>query len=514
MTFSTMDDIRRYFDLNETDSLQKIDDETCRDLNLDDFFDVIDYTNSSIGQQYLYSMLRNIPNENKIESHEDWLKSYEKNEGLNNRLTKLLGRLNSADAYSIYPLICQEYQPLSKIIMLLYRILQFLPTVFLILFIITNSMWAILCLLAAFILNLIIHYRSKRVSFVYSGSIPQLSQLIYAAGKINKLPEMKDTGMDISTAIADTKSLKSKMSVFRYHVKLESDVSMLSWGISELIRVFFLVEPINLDKIFKAIGENKEPLKEIFEYVGFIDSLLSISKLRKEIPYYCQPQFTEENDLKVTDIYHPLIKECVPNSFDLKEKESYLILGSNMSGKTTFVRTVGINILTAQTLNTCFSKEMVLRKQKIFSAIAINDNLLEGHSYYLSEVLRIKHIIENTNQGASLILLDELFKGTNSIERISAAKAVLDHISENKNNKIMVATHDIELPELLKEKFRPIYFIESIEDNKLSFDYKIKHESTGYRNAIRILKLYDFPQNVISDALLCADNFEKQKNNQ
>ena len=341
-----------------------------------------------------------------------------------------------------------------------------------------------------------------------------LRQVMNACRNLDKNTELqcdliKNT--EIKNAIDSTKEVYRNLSNYRFWVVLDSDITMIVWLITELLRAFFLSEVFNLHTIFKQIARHRDSLVCIFEFVGLIDTLSSIDRMREAFKNYCKPIFNNESlDTDMQDIYHPLIDNCVSNSLSLS-KDSYLILGSNMSGKTSFIRTVGINILLAQTINTCFAKQAILHKQRIYSVIAVNDNIMKGQSYYLSEVLKIRNLLNDTKEEPNLILLDELFKGTNTIERVAAAKAVLKYLLKNKANRILVATHDFELMELLDSDYFKIFFEEKIIDNKLSFDYKISFNPTGKRNAIKILELYEFPKEVVDDALSTIPNNLRQR---
>lgn len=500
-----IDVIRRYFDSNKKECYQKIDDSTAKDLNLDETFSILDFTTTPVGEQYLYNMLRRIPSgQSAISRNENWIKTYTQEVSIQIKLDKIFKKLIDSDSYSIYPLISTKYKPFSHKIIPLFYILQLMPTILLIISIFTGSTVGILGLIVFYIINLVIHYKSKTKSFEYSSSIPMLRQLIYVCKTISSdkmLTNNFESDTQIIRELQTTKKLYKKLSNYRFLVKFESDITMITWLISELLRIFFLSEVINLDSIFKHIEKERKSLIAIFEYVGLIDTLLSVSKMREHAPYYCIPNITEgDYQLELQDIYHPLIENCVSNSLSLNDT-SYLVLGSNMSGKTSFIRTIGLNVIIAQTLNTSFAKQMSLSKQYVQSVIAVNDNLTAGHSYFLSEVLRVRNVIDNTGKGANLILLDELFKGTNTIERIAAALAVLKFLSDNESNRILVATHDIELMDNLVNRYTPIFFEENIENNTLSFDYKIRFEHSGSMNAIKILDLYDYPKTIVHEAM-------------
>jgi DNA mismatch repair ATPase MutS len=137
---------------------------------------------------------------------------------------------------------------------------------------------------------------------------------------------------------------------------------------------------------------------------------------------------------------------------------------------------------------------------RIFSAIRVTDDLLNEKSYYLEEVLLIKGMIdESQSEIQTLFLLDELFKGTNTVERIAAGKAVLNYLNKGKHI-VFVSTHDIELADYLKNTFDLYHFTEIVEDDKIVFDYKLKEGDLKTRNAIRILELNAYPTEIIREA--------------
>lgn len=183
---------------------------------------------------------------------------------------------------------------------------------------------------------------------------------------------------------------------------------------------------------------------------------------------------------------------------------SILLTGSNMSGKTTFIRTVAINTIFAQTINTCLAKSFSTPKIKIYSVIRIADSLINDKSYFFEEVLVIKDIIKESEESYNkLFLLDEIYKGTNTIERIAIAKSVLSFICKN-NNIVFVSTHDVELTEMLTDSYDLYHFTEIVESNQISFDYKLKSGFLKTRNAIRILEINDYPQQITNNATQIA----------
>jgi len=181
-----------------------------------------------------------------------------------------------------------------------------------------------------------------------------------------------------------------------------------------------------------------------------------------------------------------------------------------MSGKTSFIRTIGINTLCGLTINTCFAEKMTIPRVRIFSAIRISDDLLNDKSYYFEEVLTIKDMIDNSVNGKpNLFLLDEIFKGTNTIERISAGKAVLSLLAKW-NNIVFVSTHDIELTDLLQQEYELFHFSELVNENNVDFDYKLKEGKLLNRNAIRILQINNYPNDLIDEAIALSKTLDNK----
>jgi DNA mismatch repair ATPase MutS len=179
-----------------------------------------------------------------------------------------------------------------------------------------------------------------------------------------------------------------------------------------------------------------------------------------------------------------------------------------MSGKTSFIRTIALNVITGLTLNTCFAEYFSMPRVRIFSAIRISDDLMNDRSYYFEEVITIKEMLDNSTSGnLNLFLLDEIFKGTNTVERISAGKAVLSSLNKN-NNIVFVSTHDIELADLLKQEYDLYHFSEIVNHKTVDFDYKLKEGKLKNRNAIKILQLNDYPESIIQEAIEISEELD------
>jgi DNA mismatch repair ATPase MutS len=134
---------------------------------------------------------------------------------------------------------------------------------------------------------------------------------------------------------------------------------------------------------------------------------------------------------------------------------------------------------------------------------------MNNKSYYFEEVLTIKEMIDKSQTTVSnLFLLDEIFKGTNTIERISAGKAVLSFLN-NGSNIVFVSTHDIELAELLNDSYELYHFSEQVNNNTVDFDFKLKNGKLKNRNAIRILEINNYPEQIIKEAIEISRELDK-----
>jgi DNA mismatch repair ATPase MutS len=346
---------------------------------------------------------------------------------------------------------------------------------------------------------MILHYRNRLTLSSYLHSVPQFFKLVFIARKLSSETLFNTICPDIKNRLQSIQQLVRFLSYFKYDDKIENDMAVLLLAIKELVSIFFLVEPNVLFRSFRLLEEKKADIECFFAYEGHIDMLQSVARMQEDFPYYCKPQWTEEG-LQTTDIYHPLIEHCIPNTLNTNGK-SVLLTGSNMSGKTTFIRTIALNMLSANTLDMCFARSFSGRRMKIHSAINLHDNLLESQSFYMKEIIVVKDMLEKTHQsGYNLFILDEIYKGTNTLERIAASKAVLSALAVN-GNMVFVSTHDIELADLLAEEYDLYHFCEQIEHNQLYFDYLIKRGKLKNRNAIRLLEINGYPESVVSEAI-------------
>ena len=207
-------------------------------------------------------------------------------------------------------------------------------------------------------------------------------------------------------------------------------------------------------------------------------SLTGIGILKEE---KCFPVKSNKVEIKFMEIKHPLLKEeiCVDNDFDTKAQVN-IITGSNMGGKTSFLRTIGINIVLMNAGTYVCAKSFRASYLKIFTSMRVGDDIEKGISTFYGELLRIKKAMDYLNQGNMLVLIDEIFKGTNYQDRIYGAKKVIQRL-QNQQVITFLTTHDFELCD---EKNITNYHVkEYYEGDQIQFDYKIRKGKCTSTNA-------------------------------
>lgn len=230
-----------------------------------------------------------------------------------------------------------------------------------------------------------------------------------------------------------------------------------------------------------------------FQVIGEFESLLSLSHLPRVCETVCLPSLCGQNIiLEADDMGHPLLSNDGRVNNDLKFQNDILIIsGSNMSGKTTFMRTVGINLVLARTGGFVCARQMRCSLADVITSMRIADNLSEGVSTFYAELKRIKSILAYAEgHPQMLFLIDEIFRGTNSVDRLTGAETVIAKL-----NRLgaagMISTHDLELCRLADDngRIKNYSFSEYYREQQISFDYKLKKGKSQTTNAKYLMKM-------------------------
>ena len=297
--------------------------------------------------------------------------------------------------------------------------------------------------------------------------------------------------------------LASSINQEDYHAK--NEISRIA-GLLEQLQVrnnllhLFINIPLLLDlqwllRIESWQQHNSEHIEDWFNTLAEFEVLVSLAGQAFAHDTWTYPKFTSNPySLNCTQLGHPLIKanESVPNNFKMAGKgEVILLTGPNMAGKSTFLRTIGVNIVMAQMGGVVCAREMVLNPEiKVFTAMRIKDDLSESISSFYAELSRIKYLLDLVEQGEPVLyFLDEILKGTNSADRHKGAVALMKQLS-NLQVSGFISTHDLALGDLSKElsSVRNFSFESIITAGKIEFDYTIRPGICQSFNACELMR--------------------------
>lgn len=236
-----------------------------------------------------------------------------------------------------------------------------------------------------------------------------------------------------------------------------------------------------------------------------LDASISLANFAYLNPEYTFPQFNGAQSeispiLEAHAIGHPLIRpqQKICNQFTINNLgEIFIITGSNMAGKSTFVKTIGINLMLAYSGGPVNAQILKTNLFSIHTCIRISDSITDGFSYFYAEVKCLKNLWEATISDEpypTLFLIDEIFRGTNNKERLIGSKAYIQNIS-GKRCAGIIATHDLELAKLADENefVKNFHFRDDVRDGKLVFDYKLRPGPSPTTNALKIMDLEGLP---------------------
>ncbi|MDC0584493.1 hypothetical protein OAO55_02055 [Bacteroidales bacterium] len=238
--------------------------------------------------------------------------------------------------------------------------------------------------------------------------------------------------------------------------------------------------------------ENARHVISWFNVIGEFEMLNSLANFSYNNPSFTFAELNDKHHIEFRKMGHPLINENsrVPNNVDFCQYKFMVLTGSNMSGKSTFLRSLGINMILAGIGAPVCAKEANIHPLNILVSMRLTDSLSENESYFLAEVHRLKDIMDAANNEISLVLLDEILKGTNSDDKRAGTMGVINKLMQ-KNAIGVIATHDLKVcavtnnyPELMINKCFEVQFI----DKKLYFDYQIKDGVCKNKSATFIME--------------------------
>ncbi|MEB2777761.1 hypothetical protein SYJ56_20775 [Algoriphagus sp. D3-2-R+10] len=481
-----------YHQADKAGFFQDISSKLWNDLGLDEVFFKIDHTITKYGQQYLYSSLRLVKQGSLVDKNlELTIQAFEQNPKFESFLMSKLDGLAKNDSY----FLCNVFQretPKNPWFILVFYFLSALSFIGVVASFVTQAM--IFPAILVITCNFIIHYWSKLNVSLESGTFGQLGELLATSQSIIEESKRQEIFLPKQPKIEKTGSLIFKASVLKPRMKGFGELAELAGYITELIKAAFLIETLLYYSILKEIGEKRSVIEKNFECIAYLDFALSISKLRRSDPSITLPTESDSLQIDGKGIFHPLLSDAIRNSI-LIDQNGVLITGANMSGKSTFLRIIGVNCLLAQTINSVFAEGMRIPKLRIYSSIQTFDELESDKSYFYSEAETMKEMLAvDKEQGFNLLLIDEIFKGTNSRERLVISSEVLQTLA--KGNSIVIATtHDLELVDGLPD-FMFFYFTGEDVSGKYQYDFQLKTGVLQSTNAVFVLRDMGYPKEI------------------
>lgn len=489
---------------NKHRSENQIDDTTWNDLNMDGIYARMNYCLSAAGEEYLYYLLRTPRQKDDFEELEKHVEFFRNNDEARRKYQLVFARMGRRIRYSIYDYM--DY--LSKVnntsnakhyIMLLI-IAASIGLAF-----INFGVGFILCFLAMFI-NIFLYFRQKAEIEAYLSSYAYILRVIYATEYFDKVnyPEI-ESDMEVLRGAARNLRHFTRGSFILMNNTRGSSGNPIE-AIFDYLRMVTHIDLIKFNQMYKQIMEHKDDLDKILEITGKLEAEISIACFRESVKdNFTVPKFTD-GGFKAKNLIHPLIENPVPN--DIEANKGILITGSNASGKSTFLKTCAINAVLAQTTHTVLASSYEAPIYRVYSSMALKDDIFEGDSYYIVEIKSIKRILDAANKEGNKVLcfVDEVLRGTNTIERIAASTEILKTFAKE-NVMCFAATHDIELMTLLAEYYGIYHFEGNVTDNDVHFDYVIKDGPATNRNAIKLLGVLGYDENIVDNAQSMADRF-------
>ncbi len=484
----------RYFELTRTESsLRQVDDRTWIDLEFPRIFATLDTTVTRLGSQCLFRLLRTYPDDpSAATALRETAQALRADGGLREEIQLRLGPLEvDSSANVVEALFGRHPEPLKY-----HRLI---------------SLWSIACIallvgvLASPLSPLLILPVLAVNAAVVLGIAPQMLERVETLKRLQTLVRVAHAlaGIDAQGQIPQLAAISSAREerwrarralrwfavLQRMHEPLGLDIWLNFLCLGELTAYHWTLD---------RLAEVRQDLQRLYEQIGTLDAATAIACFLERMPEHCAPVVTEEPLIDIEAGRHPLLARQTANSVRLRGR-SALISGSNMAGKTTFIKMVATNMILGRTLGVCLAARAVIPRSSVMACIRGEHSVESGKSRYFAEMEALLSFLRIAEDGgAPVFVIDEPFSGTNTEERIAAAKAVLTALTHRA--QVLATTHDVELQTLLEERFDMFHFRED-PDVEGFFDYHVRFGACAEGNALRLLKKNGFPQEVVEEAL-------------
>lgn len=481
-----------------------VDDITWNDLDMDQIYMTMNNTCSSIGEEYLYAMLRQLKFEPEVLKERNRLiEFFTEHPDKRLKIQEFFSIMGKVKNVSIYEYMSRLHAiPKENNLthyLLILSVFIGIGTIF------VDTLMGILLTIVCVINNIVRYYKRKGEVEKYYDVVAYVIRLLDSVSEFNKLdyPEIKKYQEELKEIDKTFASFKRGARIVTPK-KPTGDMAELAM---EYPRMVFHMDLIKFNKMILTFEKHNEELMKVYDTLGLLDSMIAVASFRDLMGDYCLPELRAEKKpfLYVDDLYHPMINNPVKNS--IHTDGSVLITGSNASGKSTFIKTLAINAILSQTVFTAMCSRYEASYFKVASSMALQDNIFSSESYYIVEIKSLKRIIDMVDEEIpTLCFVDEVLRGTNTLERIAASSRILYSLA-CMNAICFAATHDIELTHILEVYFTNYHFQEQIVDNNILFDYVLHSGRAVSKNAIKLLSMIGYSEDIINKATDAANHF-------
>ncbi len=502
-----MNKISRYFQVHKKASFH-IDDITWNDLNMDEVFWRMNYTFSAAGEEYLYYLLRTpMQDMERAALLERQIEYFMEHKEERIAFQAFFSEIGKTGKYSIYDYLDHldllgernnRMHYAGNLAIILSLIIMFF-----------NVQYGTLLLVVVMGRNIIAYFKSKNEIDPYVTSFSYILRLMQNAEKMERMP----VGA-FAKEVEELKKCRKTLGKFKAGSYIIMSASRMSGSGNPLeialdyVRMVFHLDLIKFNQMLAEVQKNKASIDRMMTLTGYMETVIAIGAFRASLGVYCIPRFDRRRGMKAENLYHPLLEDPVKNSI-LTEK-GVLITGSNASGKSTFLKTVAVNAILAQTIYTCLADSYSAGFYRIMSSMALRDDLSGGDSYYIVEIKSLKRILNEIGEEGNPVLcfVDEVLRGTNTVERIAASTQILKSLSKA-SVLCFAATHDIELTHLLEKHYNNYHFEEEVMGKDIVFHYRLLKGRAVTRNAIKLLGVMGYDEEIIQEAEALAEGFLK-----
>lgn len=490
----------------------QIDDITWNDLNMDNIYRKINVSCSAAGDEYLYYRLRTpLYDEAQMQREESQICFFMDHEEERHKVQRMLFGLGRMGKYSIYEYL-ENLDTLGERKNVKYALSNLLLIISIGVMFVSLPI-GLVALLVVLCHNIVGYFKEYKQIEPYITSFRYICRLLDGADQLGR---GKISGID-----QEQERLRECYKQMKGFIRNAYLIVFTDKGngnplgvVLDYLRMIFYLDLIQFNNALRAVRGHLDEIDEMVTLMGKIETAVVIGSYRNSLGgEYCVPTINYEQDAErkiiLEQAYHPLLDEPVKNTVSVAK--GVLLTGSNASGKSTFLRAVAVNAVLAQTIHTCLAERYEAPAWRIYSSMALKDDLIGGQSYYMVEIRSIKRILDQVKLAEKehchvLCFVDEVLRGTNTAERIAASTQIMKMLSAD-HALCFAATHDVELTKLLEQEYDNYHFEERIEEDDIFFPYKLMKGPAVTRNAIALLKMLEYDDRIIVEAEAMAERF-------